>query len=254
MSKVQLSPPFLKRITLLTDRADREHFPFSRFPGLLSDGFSLEFTEPVTIFVGENGSGKSTVLQAIANLSGFAAGGGDSQFQNHYTADSTDTTLAEALRPAWLPKVSRGFFFRSDTFADVARYIDDEGDPYKVHGGPLWHRSHGESFMAVFADRFKPSERCMYLLDEPENALSPTRQLSFLRLLRDWERSGNAQIIVATHSPIIMSYPGATILSFDGDGIESVAYEETEHYRVTRAFLGNPEKYLRELFDEGSDV
>ena len=90
----------------------------------------------------------------------------------------------------------------------------------------------------------------MYLLDEPENALSPTRHMSFLRLLHDWDLSGNAQMIVATHSPIIMSCPDATILNFDGDKIKQVKYENTDHYRVTKAFLGNPERYLRELFDE----
>ena len=103
-------------------------------------------------------------------------------------------------------------------------------------------------------NRFGAKDRCLYLLDEPENALSPTRQLSFLRLLRDWERSGNVQVIIATHSPIIMSYPGATNLSFDGDAIVPVEFEETEHYRVTRAFLGDPERYLRELFDEDADA
>ncbi len=93
----------------------------------------------------------------------------------------------------------------------------------------------------------------MYLLDEPENALSPTRQMSFLRLLRDRELSGNAQMIVATHPPIIMNYPGATILNFDGDKIERVEYEETDHYRVAKAFPGNPGRYLRELFDDEQD-
>jgi len=157
--------------------------------------------------------------------------------------------LAECLRPSWLPKVSKGFFFRSDTFTDVARYLDDVGAP-GANGVRLHDQSHGESLLSLFVDRFETSKRSMYLLDEPENALSPTRQMSFLRLLRDWELSGNAQMIVATHSPIIMSYPGATILNFDGDKIEQVKYEETEHYRITKAFLGNPERYLKELFDD----
>jgi len=249
---VSLGSPFLKRITLLPEKVDREDFPFSRFPDLLGNEFSLDFPTSVTFLVGENGTGKSTLLEAIAMLCGFHIGGGGSDHHLHETADHSESNLAQALRPSWLPKVSKGFFFRSDTFTDVARYLDDVGAP-SANGVRLHDQSHGESLLSLFADRFGTSERCMYLLDEPENALSPTRQMSFLRLLRDWELSGNAQIIVATHSPIIMSYPGATILNFDGDRIEPVEYEETDHYRVTKAFLGNPERYLRELFDDEQD-
>ncbi len=244
-----LKAPFLKRVSLLPEKAERDKFPFTRFPDLLTDDFSLEFPQPVTIFVGENGSGKSTILQAIAKLAGFAAGGGDAQYQLHHTADMTDTTLVQALRPAWLPKVSTGFFFRSDTFADVARYIDDEGDR-AIHGGPLWERSHGEIFMSVFNDRFGTKKRCMYLMDEPENALSPKRQFQLMRLMRDWEESGNAQMILATHSPILMSYPRADIRHFTGTGIEHVSYDEIEHVQITRAFLNNPARVLDELFGD----
>jgi len=161
--------------------------------------------------------------------------------------------LASALRPSWLPKVSKGFFFRSDTFAEVARYLDDEGDGQMHDGRRLLERSHGESFLAVFSDRFDTKERCMYLMDEPENVLSPMRQLGFLRLLRDWEDSGNAQMIIATHSPILLSYPGAEIFNFGGEGISPIEYEDIEHVRVTKAFLGNPEKYHRQLFDDADE-
>ncbi|MBC8339783.1 MAG: AAA family ATPase [Rhodospirillales bacterium] len=244
---VSLSSPFLKRITLLSEKVDRGLFPFNRFPNLLDDEFSLDFPTPVTFFTGENGTGKSTVLEAIAKLCGFHLGGGGSDHQLHETSDQSESVLADFLRPSWLPKVSKGFFFRSDTFSDVARYLDDEGNSA---GGRLHEQSHGESLLSLFAYHFGTSERCIYLLDEPENALSPTRQMSFLRLLRDWEDSCNAQMIVATHSPIIMSYPGATILSFDGESVEPIEYKETEHYRITKAFLGNPERYLAELFED----
>lgn len=251
MSGSGLSSPFLKTITLLPDEAAWDRFPFDHFGFLKTKDFKLDFPTPVTFFIGENGTGKSTLLEAIAKLCGFHLGGGGSDHQLHETSDRSESVLGDSLRPSWLPKVSKGFFFRSDTFADVARYLDDEGSP--GGGGLLHEQSHGESLLALFADRFGTSERCMYLLDEPENALSPTRQMSFLRLLRDWEASGNAQMIVATHSPIIMSYPGATILSFDGESIESIKYEETEHYRITKAFLGNPERYLAQLFDDESE-
>jgi predicted ATPase len=246
---VSLGAPSLKRITLLSEKVDRKDFPFSRFPELLDNEFSLNFPTSVTFLVGENGTGKSTVLEAIAKLCGFHIGGGGSDHQLHQTSDQSQSFLAECLRPSWLPKVSKGFFFRSDTFTDVARYLDDKRIP-GASSAPLHDQSHGESLLSLFADRFGTSKRSIYLLDEPENALSPARQMSFLRLLRDWELSGNAQMIIATHSPIIMSYPGATILNFDGDKIKQVEYEETDHYRVTKAFLGNRERYLRELFDD----
>lgn len=254
MSKIGFAPPFLKRVTLLPDKLDRERFPFTRFPGLLRDDFNLEFSGSITFFTGENGTGKSTILEAIATLCGFHIGGGGSDHQLHTTAERSHSLLAEALRPSWLPKVSKGFFFRSDTFAEVARYLDDVGMSREIDGRRLHEQSHGESMLSVFVNRFGTNERRLYLLDEPENALSPTRQLSFLRLLRDWERSGNVQVIIATHSPIIMSYPGATNLCFDGDDIAPIEYENTEHYKVTRAFLGNPERYFQELFGEDANT
>ena len=214
----------------------------------LRERVELKFERPVTFFVGENGTGKSTVLEALASLCGFHAGGGGDAHQLHETADQSESALAAALRASWLPRVSKGFFFRADTFADVARYLDDNGSS-GLHGGRRLHeQSHGESFLALFQGRFDTNQRCIFLMDEPENALSPMRQLSFLRLLREWEVSGNAQIIIATHSPILLSYPGADIRQFDGKSIEPVAYDEIEHVRVKRAYLGNPERYLRELF------
>jgi len=190
------------------------------------------------------------MIEAIAGLCGFGPAGGSSDHLLERPPNDDPSLLADALRPSWLPKVSKGFFFRADTFADVAGYIDKEGSA-EVHGGRrLREQSHGEAFFTVFANRFGTQDRAMYLMDEPENALSPNRQLAFLRLLREWECSGNAQIIIATHSPILMSYPGATIYSFDGQSIEPVDYEDTEHYRVTRGFLMNPNRYLAELFDD----
>jgi len=212
-----IGAPFLKQVSMLPGGAEEDGFPFNRFPHLFNGDFRLEFDSPVTFFVGENGSGKSTLLEAIAQLSGFHRGGGGDWHQLHETAEMEGSRLAQALRPSWLPKVSRGYFFRADTFADVARYLDEEGDIAVHQGRRLAHRSHGESLMAVFGDRFVVSERSMYLMDEPESALSPMRQLSFLSLLHEWVQSGNAQLIIATHSPIILSYPGADIRWFDGE-------------------------------------
>ena len=251
MVKSSLKAPFLKSIQVLPDRIERNSFPFNAIPFLSEDGFEVRFDSPITIFVGENGTGKSTVLEAIAALAGFHAGGGSHSHQLHRTSEQESSSLAKALRASWLPKVSKGFFFRSDTFAEVTRYIDDEG--LGSGSGPFAERSHGEAFLHLFIERFNARDRCLYLLDEPEAAFSPSRQLAFMRIMREWEKSGNAQIIMVTHSPILMSYPGATLLNFDKDGITPIIYEETEHFKVTKAFLNNPEKHLSQVLSDQAD-
>jgi len=127
--------------------------------------------------------------------------------------------------------VNKGFFFRSESFFNVARYIDTvEEQNFDLYDGtPLHQRSHGESFLVIFQKSFDTSERQIFLLDEPETALSPTRQLSFLSLLHDWHQSGNAQLIIATHSPILLSYPNARIIEFSHEELREIAYEDTEH-------------------------
>lgn len=252
--KSRLKAPFLRQVRLLDDRADRDAFPFTRLGFLQHDDFALKFESWITVFVGENGTGKSTLLEAVAEHCGFSPMGGS---QDHALSGrgSEAETLARALRFSWLPKVTRGFFFRSESFYNLAAYIDDVGLAER-HGGRLLHQqSHGESFLAVFRHRFESNTHSVFLLDEPETALSPSRQLAFLGLLRQWEKSGNVQVIMATHAPILMSYPGAALVSFDGPGLRDIAFEETEHYRITRAFLGNPQRYLDEIMadDEETD-
>ncbi len=246
-----LSAPFLKRITLLPEKADKDAFPFEHLTFLKDLEFQLDFTTPITILVGENGSGKSTLMEAIAVMCGFHRGGGSEMHQLHGVDDGMASALPTALRPSWLPKVNKGWFFRSESFFDIARYVDTEGSPIQFYGGKELHaQSHGESFLSLFGHRLGNEGRAIYLMDEPETALSPQRQLAFLRILRDWELSGNVQVIMATHSPILMSYPGARLISFDGGELTETIPEETEHYRVTKAFLGNPQRHLEELFRE----
>ena len=244
-----LSAPFLKRISLRSDKIVPTEFPFSALP-FLQDGFALDFPTSITLFVGENGSGKSTVLEAIAVLCGFHAGGGSHHHHNYANNDRSTSGLADALRPSWLPKVNKGFFFRSESFFNLASYIDQAASrfgPRKMHG-----QSHGEAFLTVFQNGFDGLTRSMLLMDEPEAALSPARQLAFLAILRDLEKSGNVQAIIATHSPILLSYPGATLYGF-GDTVAPISLEATEHYRVTKGFLANPEKYLAEIFGDEAD-
>ena len=241
--------PFLRRVVSLPEKFDATRFPFN--VRALSGGIDLAFNTNVTFFVGENGAGKSTLLEAIAECCEFSPEGGN---RDHYrTTFNERSALAQALRLSWSPKTSEGFFMRAESFYNFATYLDEVSNLRAYGGKSLHEQSHGESFLSLFANRF---EQGIYLLDEPEAALSPQRQLSFLSIIYELEKSGHAQFIIATHSPIILSYPGAVLFSFDGDAIQKIDYQESEHYRVTRDFLNAPERYFKHLFaapDEGGD-
>lgn len=241
---------FLKRIELLHDRIDSyQQYPFS-IPSIQSLK-SLDIKNNVTFLVGENGSGKSTLLEAIADKCGFNTAGGSRN--NTYKVNRSESALGEYIRLSWLPKVSNGFFLRAESFYHFASHIDEIGESHKSiydsYGGTSLHeQSHGESFISLFANRF--SGKGIYLLDEPEAALSPQRQLAFLRIIHDLVVSGESQFIIATHSPILLGYPNATIYSFDDGTIEEVNYEETSHYQITKYFLENRERFLRDIFED----
>lgn len=240
---------FLRRITLLKEKiTDFNIYPFS-IPAIKGLDM-LDFDSEVTFFVGENGSGKSTLLEAIAYQCGFNTAGGGRN--NVHDVDSSRAALGDYIRLSWLPKVTQGFFLRAESFFHFASYLDQiaKDDPYfnyQGYGGrSLHHQSHGESFLALFLHRFRG--KGIYLLDEPEAALSPARQLAFMRIIHQLVSGGNAQFIITTHSPIILGYPKANILSFDSATIESVRYEDTEHYQITKGFLNRTERFLEELF------
>lgn len=242
----RLKAPYLKSVRLIAEKAGAG-WPFD-LPILADPDFAITLDRPVTFFVGENGSGKSTILEAIAAQCGFAAGGGSAAHRN--LAPEAASGLAAALRLAWLPRVTKGFYFRGEASLQLSAYLDVEGAP---RGTAMRAQSHGESFLSLVADRMRPSAPSLFLLDEPETALSPARQLAFLADIHRWHRSGMVQAIIATHSPILMAYPHATLLGFDDGRIQPVAYQDTEHYQVTRAFLGNPERYFDALFAEAAD-
>jgi predicted ATPase len=239
-----LGAPFLRRVVSLPERVDSARYPFN--VRAFSRGIDLSFHAKVTFFVGENGSGKSTLLEALAECCGFNPEGGSRD--HHREALTERSALAQALRLSWLPKVAEGFFMRAESFYNFATYIDQVSDLRAYGGKSLHQQSHGESFLSLFSHRF---EQGLFILDEPEAALSPQRQLSFLRIIHDLEVPAHAQFLIATHSPIILSYPGAALFSLDGESIQEVAYRDTEHYRVTRDFLNAPERYFKHLFGEG---
>jgi len=237
----------LRRIAISPEKVDLERYPFN-IPAF-SQGLDIKITSNVTFFVGENGSGKSTLLEGIAENSGFNAEGGgrEHNFANH--KDRSD--LSSALQLSWLPKVADGFFMRAESFYNFASYIEQSGSTIGSYGGRSLHdQSHGESFLALFSNRFN---RGIYILDEPEAALSPHRQLTFLGIIPRLETAGRAQFLISTHSPIILAYPGVVLLSLNGDEIREVRYVDTDHYRVTKQFLAAPERYFRHLSSEEPD-
>ena len=238
-----MGAPFLRRIANRPIEIDRTRYPFN-VPAF-SHGIDVELHRNVTFFVGENGSGKSTLLEALAECCGFNPEGGNRDHQREALAERS--ALAQWLRLSWLPKVAEGFFMRAESFYNFATYIEQVSNLRAYGGKSLHQQSHGESFLSLFSNRF---EQGIYILDEPEAALSPQRQLSFLKIIHDLEAPGHAQFLISTHSPILLAYPGAVLFSLDGDAIREVAYCDTEHFLVTRDFLRSPERYFKHLFRE----
>ena len=231
------------------DRDGSEHgYPYN-IPAIASLT-RLEFTSPVTFFVGKNGSGKSTLLEAVAAACGFNPEGGSRNMSfETYNSHSDLYGRLKLVRGPYRPR--DGYFLRAESFYNVASYIEeiDSVPAYAAkikwaYGGNLHERSHGESFAALLFNRLRGHG--LYLFDEPEAALSADSQLSALVRFKELADSGS-QLIIATHSPILAAYPGAEIFSFGDDGIKSVSYEETELYQVYKYFLNNRERMLREL-------
>ncbi|MGF7080738.1 AAA family ATPase [Mucilaginibacter sp. UYCu711] len=247
--------PFLSRVSLplIQDGSYLQNIPS------LNHGLQLSLTSNVTFFVGENGSGKSTLLEGIAEQCGFSLRGGN---RNHnlntgYRFEGYESPLAKHISLIWSSRrINEGFFMRAESFFNFATYIDeliaeaDIRDKKRIldaYGGRSPHeQSHGESFLSLFNNQF---DNGIYILDEPEAALSPARILAFMSVIHELDKSGRAQFIIATHSPMLLCYPGATIYQFDDNGMGETSYEETEHFTLTKSFLNNPGAYLRHLTD-----
>ena len=268
----------LKAVRLDTiDTARMSYFPFN-VPAIRSfAGAELAFSSEVTFLIGENGSGKSTFLEALACAARSITVGSES-------AESDGTLgavrqLADQLKLSWSARKHRGFFMRSEDFFGYVKRnrtireefereleeVDREfagssalaqslarapilgqlAEMRQRYGGDLDERSHGESYFTLFQSRFVPNG--LYLLDEPEAPLSPLRQIGLMSLIKKMVEEHNAQFIIATHSPILMAFPKAEIYSFDAETLRTIAYDEIEHVAVTKAFLNNPQRYLRHL-------
>jgi predicted ATPase len=269
--------PYLRSVTFNAPLGERgAQFPFT-VPAVRSLlGQKLSFNTPVTLLVGENGSGKSTVMEGLAKAIGSITVG------SRQVADDASLThiqaLADSLKLVWNQKTRRGFFLRAEDFFGYALHMQQtlaemEGEirrieadttlsttakglelqPYvrevaamrRRYGDGLDTMSHGEGFVRLFQQRFVPNG--LYLLDEPEAPLSPMRQLAFLAIIKQAVEEQGAQCIIATHSPIILALPHATIYSFDDGTVRPIAYDETEHVRLTRDFLNHPDQFLKHL-------
>lgn len=263
----------LQSITLAARDALPESFPFS--VPVVQSLETLRFPTDVCFFVGDNGSGKSTLLETIAAAADLPSIGQQDVSQDDTLADIR--TLSRYLKWSWTKRTRTGFFMRSEDFFGFARRVaqsmaemrqrldNDEGHegqsafaqqlakmPYareyhamrELYGDGLDAQSHGESYFKLFRSRFRPGG--LYLLDEPEAPLSPSRQLTLIALLHELVKQ-DAQFIIATHSPILLAYPGATIYLFEAGRIVQAAYDDLEHVTLTRDFLNNPQAYLRHL-------
>jgi predicted ATPase len=211
----------------------------------LRDGFEFEFTEPITIIVGENGAGKSTLLEGIAVLAGYDEAGGGKGYRPVDHSNATEATggeLSGALRASWLPKVTNGWFFRAESFFTVARYLDAAARDSNGAAPDFLSHSHGEGFLRFFEERCQ--RQGIFIFDEPESALSPARQMEFLKLMRRMEESTICQVVMATHSPMLMAYPNARLLRLSKYGLEPVTVEQTDHYKVMREFCADPAGFV----------
>lgn len=247
-------PPYLKRVTLRPEGVpDESRFPFN-LPFVRD--LDLTFTTAVTFFVGENGSGKSTLIEAIADLCRLPVSGGGRNELDAAHGPQRESELSPALRASFLRQPRDGYFFRAEFQAHFATLLEQRradpdfvGDPYARYGGRSLHtRSHGEAFLEILTSWMAPG---IILMDEPESALSPQRQLTLLVRMAGLARRGDVQLIIATHSPILLTFPGATIFSFDEGAIAKVRLEDTAHYQITKGILDAPQRYWRHLVRDG---
>ena len=235
----------LKSVRLLSDQYPvKDHYPFNI--EVLRQTRSLEFISPVTFFVGENGSGKSTLLEALAHRCQIHIWSGEER--TRAVVNPYEETLFLYMDVQWTNGIVPGSFFSSQIFRNFAQLLDmwEADNPGQIDyfgGKSLITQSHGQSIMSFFKARYKI--KGLYLLDEPETALSPKSQLDLLRLLQEMKCSGHAQFIIATHSPILLACPGSVIYSFDHAPVKAIRYEDTEHYQIYKSFMNDPDHYLK---------
>lgn len=219
---------------------------------LFKNGLKIKFTKPITFIIGENGSGKSTLLEGIAGSIGFNIHGGNRN--NIYSVGfERQPELSKTIKLSWNLKTNQGFFFRAESFYDFANHLIEKSKEdalaFTPYGGKsLNDQSHGESFLSVFSNRFAGDG--LYILDEPEAALSPERQMSLISLINDLVTNTNAQFIISTHSPILITSPNAQILEIEDGKLFEKHYADTKQFNLYKSFINCPEKYLKYLVED----
>ncbi len=236
---------------IIIKESEINEYPFN-LP-LFKSGLDLKLNQPITFITGENGSGKSTLLEAIAAKIGFNTLGGN---QNHfYKSESIkdNSSLVKDMKLIWHLKTNSGFFFRAESYFNFITYVDDlakdEGKwVYKPYGGKsLQNQSHGESFFSLFQNRFNNG---IFILDEPEAALSPNKQLALISVLLELTNNKNCQFIIATHSPILIACPNSETYEIKNGKLEKTDYKQTEQFQFYKNFINCPERYLKYLCDK----
>jgi len=236
----------LKQVRLLSEQyPTRNHYPFNI--DVLQQTRSIKFSSPVTFFIGENGSGKSTLLEAIARRCNIHIWSGVEN--TRVNPNPYEQMLLLYLEVEWTDGMVPGSFFSSQIFRNFAQLVemweaDNPGQIDYFGGKSFLTQSHGQSLMSFFKARYKI--KGLYLMDEPETALSPKSQIELLQFLKGMSRMGHAQFIIATHSPILLACPGSIIYSFDHSPVKTIHYEDTEHYQVYKNFMENPDPFLKE--------
>ncbi len=236
--------PYIKSV-FFKDEANLERKEYPYFIPSIRQCADIRFHQDVTFFIGENGAGKSTLLEAIAIAYGFNPEGGtkNALFEVH----NTHSDLHQVIKLSKSFKIPGDtYFLRAESFYNVATKAEEFGVLKSYGGKSLHEQSHGEAFLATLMHKLTGNG--LYLLDEPEAALSPARQLTSLSLIHQLVRQ-DSQFIIATHSPIIMAYPNARIYEFSSEGIKEIKYEETDHYQISKSFLDNPSRSLKLLME-----
>lgn len=238
--------PFIRGVRLA--ETDTQRYPYSI--AAVRDFESVDFSQPVTFFVGENGTGKSTLVESVAVAAGFNAEGGTKNY-NFKSLDTTSSLSEQITLIRGSRREKYGYFLRAESFYTAANYAENGTvgiygtESILFRGKHIHEQSHGEAFFSIISD-FRPG---LFIFDEPESALSPQRQLALLVAMHDLVKQGS-QFIIATHSPILLAYPGATIYQLSTSDIGEVKYDDIEHVTVTRDFLKDPTRYVQRLLKE----